>query len=202
MAMKLISEGAEAKIFSTRLLGIDAVVKRRVRKGYRLRLLDEAIRSSRTKTEAKVIGLATTNGVNAPTLLLVDGCDLYMTRIYGRRLGPAPTRHESKELGSALALLHNAGIAHGDFTPANALHGTDGRIYIIDFGLSEITMSVEERALDLLLMKRAINTRAFGELLGSYRKSSKTHVGVMARLAEIERRGRYQTRTLSDSTSE
>jgi Kae1-associated kinase Bud32 len=99
-------------------------------------------------------------------------------------------------LGSYAALLHNNNIIHGDFTPANVMIDRSGRPVLIDFGLSDITNSAEEKALDILLMKRSINDNEFKKFLESYSKSCKESRAVLKRLAEIEKRGRYNTRTL------
>ncbi|MDE1869284.1 MAG: Kae1-associated serine/threonine protein kinase [Candidatus Micrarchaeota archaeon] len=195
MAMRLISEGAEAQILSAEVLGISAVVKRRIRKEYRARQLDEAIMSSRAKTEARILALATTNGINAPVVLLIDGFDLYMSRIDGVRPGRL-SKTQAREAGIILSKLHNLGIAHGDFTPANLLV-SGGKLYVIDFGLAEITRSIEEKALDLLLMNRSVGMAAAKSFLSGYSTSSAEHTKVVRKLKEIEMRGRYQSRTLA-----
>ena len=68
---------------------------------------------------------------------------------------------------------------------------------MIDFGLSEITDSVEERALDVLLMKRSIGRDSYRGFLKGYQAAAPGAGGVLKRLETIERRGRYQTRTLT-----
>ncbi len=59
-----------------------------------------------------------------------------------------------------------------------------------------MTGSMEDKALDLLLMKRSINTMQFRAFADGYKAQGKDAAGVMKRLGEIEKRGRYQTRTL------
>ena len=95
-----------------------------------------------------------------------------------------------------LGRLHDSGIAHGDYTPANIIVGKDGP-HVIDFGLSELTYSVEEDALDVLLMKRSIAKTSYLGFIEGYRRSNPKAVEVLKRLVVVERRGRYQTRTLS-----
>ena len=50
--MKLISQGAEAKIYLTE----NKIVKDRIRKDYRIKEIDEKLRGFRTRREAKILG--------------------------------------------------------------------------------------------------------------------------------------------------
>jgi Kae1-associated kinase Bud32 len=199
--VKKISEGAEAIIYSTRFLGFDAVVKERVRKRYRIKEMDDRIRAMRTKSEARMLVFARDAGVCVPSVMLVDRYSICMSRIRGRNLN-ALMKQESNldgifyKLGSYAGMLHDAGIAHGDYTPANVLIDDNHEPWIIDFGLSEATNSFEEEALDLLLMKRSASAGQFASFLKGYKIQCKKSAEVLRRLVGIERRGRYQTRTL------
>ncbi|MDE1859836.1 MAG: Kae1-associated serine/threonine protein kinase, partial [Candidatus Micrarchaeota archaeon] len=106
------------------------------------------------------------------------------------------THTQSKSAGKLLAKLHNIDIAHGDFTPANLI-SSGNKLYLIDFGLSESTNSIEEKALDLLLMRRHMHASLYRSFIDNYAKAAKQGREITARLAKIEERGRYQTRTLS-----
>jgi Kae1-associated kinase Bud32 len=64
----LIAQGAEAKIFHEG----DKILKKRTPKYYRLKELDEKIRKSRTKREAKILSKAKKAGVNVPQILNTD----------------------------------------------------------------------------------------------------------------------------------
>ena len=204
--MKNINEGAEARIYSGRFLGTDVVIKDRIQKRYRIKELDDSIRKQRTKDEARALYAASSHGLNVPNVLLVEGATLYIRRIDGTSLHeyingglrmPALTLARAVyDAGVACGILHSLDISHGDYTPANMMVDRKGELWIIDFGLVERTKSVEEKALDLLLMKRAVPSRLFGPFLKGYRQGCASHAGVIKRLAEIERRGRYQTRTL------
>lgn len=204
--MKEIGEGAEAKVYEGELLGIRIVVKDRIRKRYRIPEIDSELRQKRTKIEARLLYTASANGLNVPNVLLVDGSRLFIRKIDGKNLHEAingsmqivPERLNRAiyDSGVCCGALHNLDIAHGDYTPANMMVDRNGTLWIIDFGLAETTRSVEEKALDLLLMKRAVPSKLFGSFLKGYRKSCTSSVEIINRLAEIERRGRYQTRTL------
>jgi len=202
--MAMISEGAEARIYSGEFLGSRIAVKERVSKAYRVKTLDSAIISQRTRSEARTMALARSAGVLVPSLVFVEGNRISMELVEGKTLNRLMDSMPSKrltavmgELGRYLGLMHNVDIAHGDYTTANALVSKRGT-YVIDFGLASITKSVEDKALDLLLMKRSVGARAFLPFLRSYGRAGKDHKAVIERLLEIERRGRYQNRSLGE----
>lgn len=195
--MRKLSEGAEAKVFSTRLFGVDAVVKQRHAKAYRIKELDETLRATRTRKEAKAMLRAYEAGVNVPRILGVGKFSIYMERKSGRLMKDSRMKDmDFRKLGSLLALMHGADVVHGDFTPANVMiHGKE--LCVIDFGLSDISSSVEDKALDLLLMKRSVGEPQYRIFARAYAKGLSNSKQILARLAEVERRGRYQTRTLA-----
>jgi Kae1-associated kinase Bud32 len=95
-----------------------------------------------------------------------------------------------------LARMHNAGIVHGDFTPANIML-CGGVPYVIDFGLAADVGSTEEKAIDLLLMKRSLPKKEYLIFEKSYAREGTGSRATLERLAEVEKRGRYQVRTLA-----
>ncbi len=203
--MRLIAEGAEALIYSGKFLGLEAVVKHRVEKHYRIKSLDVQLRKQRTKVEARVTSAASSVGAMVPRVLMVSTYDIYMTKIAGVRLDEFLKGTEGEKVaahrtlfsaGSELGILHNADIVHGDYTPANVIVGRGGDAIVIDFGLSEITNSTESKAVDLLLMKRSLNPDQYISFANGYAKSAKEARDIMQRLSAIETRGRYKTRTL------
>lgn len=196
MNYRILSEGAEAKIYIGKIWGEMIVVKERVQKKYREKALDEKLRSIRTKNEARIMYRATNAGVDVPTLLGVGKFSIYMSYVKGRLFRDMQKKGEVLEkLGELLARLHNVDIVHGDFTPANVIVD-NGRPYVIDFGLASISKSLEEKAIDLLLMKRSLNQKQYKIFENSYIPNSKDGKKVLERLKEIEKRGRYQNRTL------
>jgi TP53 regulating kinase-like protein len=199
-----ISEGAEADIYKTSIFGIGAIIKHRKAKAYREAKLDTSIRERRTKIEANILYSALNAGVNVPLVLFVGKYSIYEKfvnglqlslllkekKLTGQKLASCMTK-----VGKYLAILHSSNIVHGDFTPANIIVSKKN-VYIIDFGFSEITSSKEDKALDLLLMKRSVSNEAFAYFKNSYIKNEKESKQILLRLAEIEKRGRHQTRTL------
>ncbi|MDE1860582.1 MAG: Kae1-associated serine/threonine protein kinase [Candidatus Micrarchaeota archaeon] len=194
--MKPIHKGAEADIFLEKAFGRTLAVKARNPKRYRVESLDRSLRKTRTKREAKAMYLASRAGINVPALYAIGRFSMCMEWIEGKLMKDSRQKQSVYvDLGEQLGLLHKAGIAHGDFTTANVLI-KEGKPYLIDFGLSEITTSIEEKAIDLILMKRSISKRDFSAMTGSYVKAYPDARKVLDRLSEIEERGRYKTRTL------
>ena len=200
----MLAEGAEAKIYAIDFLGLDCILKKRIVKDYRIKEIDENLRTYRTRNEARIIGTVSSLGINSPEVLLVGKYELVMKRVYGKMLNEILNSKKKKsnlkeifrKLGNYLAILHKNNIVHGDFTPANVMIGKNGTVYLIDFGLSDVTDSLEDKALDLLLMKRAIDEN-YDEFIEAYKSKSDKNDMIIKRLNEIEKRGRYNSRTLA-----
>src|SRR3989344_2740425 len=93
--------------------------------------------------------------------------------------------------------LHDGNIIHGDLTTANFIL-RDNKIFIIDFGLGFTSEKVENKAVDLRVLKQALESKhskiselAFNEVLIGYSKS-KTYEMVVERLGIVSLRGRYK----------
>ncbi len=194
-----ISEGSEANIYLQNILGTNIIIKYRRKKNYLIKEIDEDLRKHRTKKEAKIMSLAYSSGVDCPIPLIVSDYSIYMNYIKGNNLNKVLDKIKDvkfMQIGKLLYTLHKAGIVHNDFTPANIiLKGT--KFYLIDFGLAELSSNAEERAIDLLLMKRSINKRQYSHFIKGYSESNPFSKEVNDRLAIIEKRGRYQDRSLS-----
>lgn len=204
--MNTIGKGAEAEIIECMFFGEPAVCKRRVRKRYRVHALDVALRSERTRKEASVLRAAKQAGVQCPVVKHVDLVkkELFLNKISGGLLRESLPRLRTpgrnrllKEAGACLAALHGAGIAHGDSTTSNFMVDSRGRLWLIDFGLSEFTPSVEGQATDVLLFKKSAGERDFGVFWKEYASKKKGAGAVMRRLGVIESRGRYVVRSMA-----
>lgn len=204
--MKKIGDGAEAVVYKKAGKPDKAVkaVKVRPVKGYRRRELDEELRRKRTRAEAKALRKAGATGVNAPQVLRVDDKEMVLETgfVKGKRVRDALNAGNCalvcKEIGRQVALLHNAGIVHGDLTTSNFML-SGGRVVFIDFGLSFHSQRVEDKAVDLHLLKEALESKhhalaekGFREALKAYEKTAAHAKEVFNRLNEIESRGRYK----------
>lgn len=205
---RLLYRGAEADIIKGSWQNMDAVYKVRKPLAYRLPVLDEAIRRQRTIREAEMIHQAKRAGVPAPFLYDVDvpGSTLVMEYVEGGRLrdqvatmGRDEARQAFREFGRDAAKLHSAGIVHGDLTTANVVV-RKGSLVFIDFGLSFRTTRLEDRAVDLRLIKETlvgahpeISKLALEELFDGYAEvaGAQGTSAAQRQLKSIERRGRY-----------
>ncbi len=193
--MRKLSEGAEARVYLAKMFGSNVVVKVRHAKAYRIMELDENLRRTRTRREAKAMVRASEAGVRVPELFALGEFSIYMEKVTGSLLKDARQRGRYGGIGRMLAKMHGANVIHGDFTPANIMITPSGPC-VIDFGLSEISESTEGKAIDLLLMKRSIGDRDYRTLAEAYGSGYAGSKQIFSRLADIEKRGRYQIRTL------
>jgi TP53 regulating kinase-like protein len=205
LGLKLIKKGAESEIRLGTYLNIKAIFKLRRRKSYMHPKLDLRLRSLRTKREAQAILRSLRTGARVPRLLAVypslglivleyiEGPTLktYLDE-YGLDEGLL------KEAGRILGYVHKAGVVHGDPTTSNYIVSSRG-LYLIDFGLAEFRSDIENRAVDIHLFRRAlesthadISDKCF-ELFKEGYIEIMGNVGhkVINRAKEIELRGRY-----------
>jgi TP53 regulating kinase-like protein len=197
--LKLAGEGAEAKIYQTTFFKEKVMVKRRIEKKYRVKALDEAIRKERTKKEAKILANLYLSGVNCPKLIFCDPnkYEIYFSIIKGKLARNSKLeRNFFKKAGEQLALMHEGGVIHGDYTTSNLMI-SKGKVYVIDFGLSDFSKIAEEQATDLLLFKKGASGENFKEFTRAYAKIKKNASGVFKKMSEIEKRGRYVVRKMT-----
>jgi len=201
--MKEIARGAEAVIYRDR----DMVVKERIAKGYRLREIDDRLRKSRTRREAKVYDKLKDLSF-IPALETMDDKEMRLEIEYiaGKKLADhlegLDWKKLCREIGRKIAELHNRHIIHGDLTTSNMiLREKDGKVCLIDFGLSFFSHKIEDMAVDLHLIREALESKhhtireqGFRELLRGYKEEAKEAEKVIARLEQVEARGRYKTK--------
>src|SRR3989338_3069340 len=189
--MTLIQEGAEAKVF----FKDGTVVKERIQKTYRHEAIDSIIRKSATRREAKLLKKA---AALVPVPKIIDFCDEDMTitmeYIEGKKLRDVVHDIDRKDIftriGKKLAKLHNANIIHGDLTTSNIL--VHEKVYFIDFGLGFVSMRVEDKAVDVHLIRRGLESKhhqyaeeCFQYILDGYRQESNEYDSILRRLAKV-----------------
>lgn len=205
----LIKKGAEASLFLEEWHGLKVILKKRLSKKYRVPELDRTIQVQRTKHEPHVIHRAKEAGVPTPVIYMVDLAEatIVMEYVEGKQvknvLNELPTEKRIKlcrYIGELIGKLHGSGIIHGDLTTSNMILTPTGKMVFIDFGLSEQTMEVEAKGVDLHLLKRALHSthylhadECFEAIMEGYEKTvgEKEAKLVLEKILEIEKRGRY-----------
>ncbi|KAG5503234.1 hypothetical protein GH5_04299 [Leishmania sp. Ghana 2012 LV757] len=134
----LIFQGAESKVYHCSFYGAPAVCKHRFAKRYRNPILDERLRSQRTRREARALERCVKKGIRAPRLLGADYINTFLVMSYEAgptvkealdidhaayvQQQPTPSPVTSallQSIGVVVARLHNANIVHGDLTTSN-----------------------------------------------------------------------------------
>ncbi len=200
--MKRISLGAEAEILLDENRNV--IIKRRIEKKYRIKEIDKKLRRQRTRRESKIMEKVRRLGIDVPRILETREFEIMMEYIDGKKLSEVleivDYRKIGREIGRILGRLHKNGIVNGDPTTSNFIL-KDEKIYLIDFGLSEHAGRVEDFAVDILLLKRAILSKHpkifeefWKEFKDGYREEFDKAKEVFRRVLKIEERGRYQRR--------
>jgi len=205
----LIKKGAEASLFLEMWHDRKVVMKRRLPKKYRIPELDMMIRSQRTVHEPNIIHKAKEAGVPTPTIFMVDVAEanIIMEFVEGKQVKEVLDHVSSEErlslsslIGRMIGRLHKHGIIHGDLTTSNMILTPYGKVVFVDFGLSERSVELEPKGVDLHLMKRALQSthykhakECFKAVINGYAEAvgKEKAKKVTAKIREIEKRGRY-----------
>jgi len=212
--LKLFKQGAEACLYAGDFLGQSAVVKQRFSKKYRHPILDLQLTKDRHKAEVRAILKCKSIGVHTPVLYLADN---HTNTIVMENIDDSVTARDfinsnlklknnqlleniCKEIGRVVGKLHLNGVIHGDITTSNILITSDNKIVMIDFGLSSMEGTAEDKGVDLYVLERAFlsthpnNEHLFAVLLGAYTaKLGKNSNEVINKFEEIRMRGRKRT---------
>lgn len=203
--IKVLQRGAEAIIY---LEDDFILVKERIKKNYRIDAIDEKLRRTRTKKEAKLLSVSRELGIKVPKIISIEEeYKIKMEFIKGEKLKDIICKLSKNEIEDIfkkiafyVATLHSKDIIHGDLTTSNFIL-KDNEIYLIDFGLGFYSSRIEDKATDLYLLYQSIKSAHFNILndvweiiLENYKKSYDNAELVIKRLEEIKRRGRYRGR--------
>lgn len=195
--MKLIYQGAEAKVYEK---NSTELVKKRIEKKYRHPEIDFELRKARTTREANMLKKLPIPG---PKLIYVNKENMSLTieKIPGEKLSKNLEKLDyitiAKEIATNIGILHKENKIHGDLTTSNMiLNKNDNKIYLIDFGLAFTSAKDEDKAVDLHLLKQALNSKHhtisekfFKTLIKNY-----PHKNVLKRLEKVELRGRNKAK--------
>ncbi len=210
MKEKIIGRGAEALLIKQG----NILLKRRVKKGYRHDQLDLMLRVGRTRHEARLLKKAS-QFIPTPIIKALDGMtkrrlypetEIEMQFIPGKLLSENLDKFSMpkalqicEQIGKNAALIHDKDIIHGDLTTSNMiLKGKD--IYFIDFGLGFHSGRAEDKAVDIHLLKQALeskhfkrSSKYFNSVIKGYKNSEKYNL-IMEKLKKVEARGRYKAK--------
>ncbi len=220
---KIIAIGAEAVLYLEYWLGLTVLVKERRPKGYRRIEFDNYIRRTRTINEARTMIRTRELGIPVPRVYDVDPVNMRIRMEYLNGVPLVSLLMSSGDeasnvvinyirvMGNYIGMLHRNGILHGDPTLANALI-VEGKLYLIDFGLSEILGRAPTRqdakilyklALDLNVTLRSLEALCkdqsqllFTEFLNGYKDTIGSELAsrVQAMVNRIRKMVRYAVR--------
>ncbi len=206
-----LAQGAEAIIYSH-----DSIVtKDRFEKKYRHPELDKRLRKARTRREAKILTKLGEAQFPVPQMLSMDdkSMKVQMERVPGDTVKVVIDALEKqgkekeylalcKEIGEKIGALHNKGIAHQDLTTSNMImHAEKEEVYFIDFGLSFFSDKTEDYAVDLHLLRHALESRhyriwkeCFDAVVEGYTHTNLNAEATLSRLKKVEQRGRNKAK--------
>jgi len=204
--MKMLAQGAEARIY----LENGKIVKHRFEKKYRHPTIDKALIKYRTRREARVIEKLAQIGFPAPRLVEMkeNNGKMVMSFINGdliKDILKDDYKKIGREIGRKIGILHRNNIIHGDLTTSNMIlnkndnekDNDNKEIHFIDFGLSFFSERVEDKAVDLHLLKQALESKhyeiyedCFKEVIEGYKEGNPEWEKILKRFEIVERRGR------------
>ncbi len=189
--MKMQGAEAEVEILDSRVL------KTRKSKKYRHPRLDKNIIRERTENEVRNMERAILHGVNVPEAEKKDANTIQIQKIKGEAWKVKEDTNLMERVGHNVAKMHDCNLIHGDLTTSNILIQKE-EAFLIDFGLSEVSERVEDKAVDIHLLKQVLGSshpeisgEAWEKFLEGYREYDYSDE-VLERLEEVEQRGRYK----------
>ena len=194
--MTIIGQGAEAIVVRKG----KTVLKERIAKTYRHPTLDLTLRKSRTRREATILEKLAKLDFPSVRLIAMDDKSMTLTleHVAGKKVRDVLTLKNLKlcrEIGEDVGILHSHNIIHGDLTTSNMMLAD--KIILIDFGLSFVSHKPEDKAVDLHLLKHALESAhhalyeaALKEVILGYKKGNPSWNEVFTRLETVEKRGR------------
>jgi len=206
--LETLALGAESVIFRVSRWGRQLVLKWRQTKPYLLKEIDSQLNKTRTSRECKMLTVARSLGVPTPTVYSVDLLNHtilmdYIEGIQFKQLANTLSSNRLKEIchqfGHLIAVLHRGDMVHGDPTTSNLIVDSKSKLWIVDFGLSEMNATTEMKGVDLHLIRRALETTHWdleetmleATLDGYLDTLGDDANDAISRMSEIRERGRY-----------
>ncbi len=197
---KIIAQGAEAVLIHKD----GELIKKRISKGYRHPEIDKKIIFRRTRSEAKLLEKAG-KIIDIPKIISVSEKEIKMQFIDAKPLSDMLDRMNINDalkvceiMGKETAKLHNSNIIHGDLTTSNMIF-KNNNVYFIDFGLGFHSERNEDKAVDIHLLKQALESKHFlnwqkyfASVIAGYKKESNKAPEILEQLEKVEGRGRYK----------
>jgi N6-L-threonylcarbamoyladenine synthase/protein kinase Bud32 len=208
---EIIRRGAEAVLIHSKWFNREVLIKYRLPKNYRINEIDKKLRFSRTIKEGRTLIELSKIGIPVPSIFEINPAMglIVMQYINGDRLKDVlpnlPNEELEKifrEIGYWLAKIHLNDRMHGDLTTSNIIYTANRQLFFIDFGLTESSIGIEEKAMDLHLFKRVISSThgkyfpyLYDQFIQGYSAVEKTdrneNSEIRSRINQIELRGRY-----------
>lgn len=218
-------QGSEAKIYEGKYLEKEAILKERFQKKYRHVELDKILTAERTRAEVRALNRCFDIGVKCPAVYFADlqtGCIILEKINNATTVKELLIEYYEKEgvdgitslstlahkIGSVIALMHKNSLIHGDLTTSNMLLKKDDvsniflekpfDLFMIDFGLSKRDVVIEDKAVDLYVLERAISSSHpdsddfFKAIMKGYLSVGQANA-VLNKLEEVRQRGRKRT---------
>lgn len=190
--MKIIKQGAEAII----CLDGDKIIKDRIEKNYRIKEIDIKLRKTRTKKELNLLEKLSFT----PKIISYKNNKIEMEFIDGELIKDILENSSKfnlicKLIGKQIREMHDKNIIHGDLTTSNMIL-KDNKLYFIDFGLGFISDRLEDKAVDLHLLKQALESKhykIFDKTFSLILKYYNPDKELIKRIEKVEKRGRYKS---------
>ncbi|ABR56775.1 bifunctional N(6)-L-threonylcarbamoyladenine synthase/serine/threonine protein kinase [Methanococcus aeolicus] len=202
----LIGKGAEADIKKIKYLDWDSITKERVVKNYRVKELDKLIRTERTIKESRFLNIIKDFFISAPFVYDIDKKNTTITMSYisgkmAKEIIDGGDLSCCNKIGKIIGELHKNNIIHNDLTTSNFMVEKEkkgnNKVYIIDFGLGTYSNLIENKAVDLIVLKKSILSTHFDKfeeiwdkIIDGY-KIYPEWEKVLKHMEDVEKRARY-----------
>ena len=197
---EIIATGAESEIHK---INETTLKKIRLVKTYRIAEIDTKLRKTRNRKEFKILKKLFSTSVNVPepyNLIedkRIDEISFEFEYLNGEVLKKCLTKELLFEAFNQIIEMHKNEVTHSDLTTLNMIY-SNNKIYLIDFGLGEVSIKSEDRAVDLNLFFNCIKNehptliKHKDELKQIYFKYNER---VIHNLDKLETRGRNKSKS-------